>query len=108
MPNIIEYTQYDTRPVISGTYKDQNGTAIDITSYTIYLSVDFPNGALTKTGTVTNGTAGQFQFVFGTSDLATTGTFDASIRFENSGAVQTARAMSDGKAFQIRIKDKIV
>lgn len=70
------FTEGDREPDIVGTFKDENGTAIDITGYTVVFVLERPTGSTvlekstSTTGvTITDAANGEFTIDWVASDL---------------------------------------
>lgn len=67
LPEVIDtYTEGDTLPIFTRTYEGGE----DITGWTITLQMRREDETLlTKTATITDGVAGEYQFTFAAADL---------------------------------------
>jgi hypothetical protein len=69
MAEILELTEDDQLPQLSGVYADDvTGAPQDLTGYTVQLKIGYST-VLIKTATITNAAAGEFVIDFDAGDL---------------------------------------
>lgn len=104
--NVLEFVSNDTLAELTGILKDDDGNVIDITGYTIKLSIGY-SSPTTKTASLTDPTNGEFKFTWSAGDLVT-GTWDVEIEVTDAdGKVQTAQKTARGRQFTFEIAEEI-
>jgi hypothetical protein len=73
--NRVKFTEHDTGDILDVEYE-----GVDITGWTVYLHIGYPDCPLRKTAVLTDPTNGRLQFHFDYGDLRA-GSYFAEIRF---------------------------
>lgn len=95
-----QYREGDTAPALSCEYKDSSGSAIDVTGWTIVLTLETPSGNITVNATLTDPTNGLFEFAWTAGQLVSGFNQKASVTLTNL----TPKTFS-GPRFLIDVRD---
>ena len=78
---------------LSGTAQNHNGSAFDLTNYTLSIIVwesnHWRSPIVSGTCLVTSSTEGQWRYTIGTSDFLSAGTFSVALRATKTGVQET-------------------
>ena len=92
MASTFNIKRNDTSPIIAGTCKDSDGTAIDITGATIRFHLINAAGTtvVDAAGAIVSATAGTVSYTWQTADTTTSGNHTAEFEVTYSGgAIET-------------------
>ena len=110
--NYFKLVEGDTKPTISGVYKDEDGNPAEIPAGTIInLNIGYEAGTLTKPHTAGSGT-GEFSFPWNVGEIRLNVSGEncivpAEVEFIFPDGTQTAQETSDNQKFKLKIYKQI-